>query len=85
MDGTRSTGPRAFVFLLLLIVFATAHTAFAQGQNGVLTGTVADGDGVVPGATVTATDPTTGLVRTAVSNDRGIFRVLSLPAGTVHV
>ena len=54
---------------------------FAQGQNGILTGIVADGDGVVPGATVTATDPTTGLVRTAVSNDRGIFRVLSVPAG----
>jgi hypothetical protein len=58
-----------------------ATNAFAQGQNGILTGIVADGDGVVPGATVTATDPTTGLVRTAVSNDRGIFRVLSVPAG----
>jgi len=81
MDGTRSTGPRAFVFLLLLIVFAAPNTAFAQGQNGILTGIVADGDGVVPGATVTATDPATGLVRTAVSNDRGIFRVLSVPAG----
>ena len=81
MDGTRSTHPRAFVPLLILIVLAAAGSAFAQGQNGILTGIVADGDGVVPGATVTATDPTTGLVRTAVSNDRGIFRVLSVPAG----
>ena len=81
MDGTRSTGPRAFVPLLMLIVLAAAGSAFAQGQNGILTGIVADGDGVVPGATVTATDPTTGLIRTAVSNDRGTFRVLSVPAG----
>ena len=67
--------------LLMLIVLAGADSAFAQGQNGILTGIVADGDGVVPGATVTATDPTTGLVRSAVSNDQGIFRVLSVPAG----
>ena len=65
----------------MLIGLTCATNAFAQGQNGILTGIVADGDGVVPGATVTATDPTTGLVRTAVSNDRGIFRVLSVPAG----
>ena len=58
-----------------------ATNVFAQGQGSILTGIVADGDGVVPGATVTATDPTTGLVRTAVSDDRGVFRVLSVPAG----
>ena len=81
MDGTRSTGPRAFVSLLMLIVLAAAGSAFAQGQNGILTGIVADGDGVVPGATVTATDPATGLVRTASSNEQGVFRLLSLPPG----
>ena len=53
----------------------------AQGQSGIITGTVSDSDGVIPGATVTATDPTTGLVRSAVSNDQGIFRILSLPPG----
>src|SRR5688572_27223977 len=87
MDRTDVIGARLFPCLcfLVLIALACAPPAFAQGQNGILTGIVADGDGVVPGATVTATDPTTGLVRTAVSNDRGIFRVLSVPAGRYAV
>jgi Carboxypeptidase regulatory-like domain len=81
MDRSQSIGARVFPCLLVLIALTCATNVFAQGQNGILTGIVADGDGVVPGATVTATDPTTGLVRTAVSNERGIFRVLSVPAG----
>src|SRR5687768_2727199 len=85
MNRTQIIGPRAFVTLLVVIALTASGSAFAQGQNGILTGIVADGDGVVPGATVTATDPATGLVRTAVSNDRGIFRVLSVPAGRYTV
>src|SRR5688500_10259851 len=81
MDGRRRTDSWAFVSLLVVIALMFAGSAFAQGQNGILTGIVADGDGIVPGATITATDATTGFVRTALSNDRGIFRVLSVPAG----
>jgi hypothetical protein len=64
------------------VCLAGAATAFAQGQgNGILTGTVADNAGVVPGATVTATDAATGLVRSSPSNEQGVFRLLSLPPG----
>jgi hypothetical protein len=43
--------------------------------------TIADNDGVIPGAAVIATDPATGLVRSATSNEQGVFGVLSLPPG----
>src|SRR5262245_28542770 len=81
MNRSQRIGACVFPCLLVLIALACATNVFEQGQNGILTGIVADGDGVVPGATVTATDPTTGLIRTATSDDRGIFRVLSVPAG----
>src|SRR4026208_2168561 len=64
------------------ISLACASPALAQGQgNAVTTGTVQDSDGVVPGATVTATDSATSISRTAVSNEQGIFRLLSGPPG----
>src|SRR4030095_15094443 len=64
------------------LVLAGAIPALAQGQgNAVLTGTVLDPDGVVPGATVTATDPATSITRSAVSNEQGTFRLLALPPG----
>jgi len=70
------------VCLFALVFLASTTTASAQGQgNGILTGTVADNAGVVPGATITATDSATGLVRSSPSNDQGVFRLLSLPPG----
>src|SRR4029453_16531351 len=64
------------------LVLAGALPAFAQGQgSAVLTGTVLDPDGIVPGATVTATDAATSVTRSAVSNDQGTFRLLALPPG----
>ena len=71
-----------------LLVLAGAVPALAQGQgNAVLTGTVLDPDGVVPGATVTATDPATSISRSATSNEQGTFRLLALPPGryTINV
>jgi hypothetical protein len=81
MYGRVSIGSRLYICVLALFVLAGAANAFAQGQSGIITGTVTDSDGVIPGATVTATDPTTGLVRSAISNEQGIFRILSLPPG----
>jgi hypothetical protein len=46
-----------------------------------LSGTVGDNVGVVPGATVTATNAASGTVRTATTNEQGIFRLVSLPPG----
>ena len=84
MDGTRSFVLSVFI-CVLMICLAGAPSAFAQGQNAILTGTVTDNAGIVPGATVVATDPTTGLTRSAESNEQGVFRVLSLPAGRYSV
>jgi Carboxypeptidase regulatory-like domain len=81
MSGRVSIGSRLYICVLALLVLAGAANAFAQGQNGIITGTVTDNDGVIPGATVTATDPATGLERSAISNEQGIFRILSLPPG----
>jgi len=80
MDGIRGLVLSTFVCILTIIV-AGAPRAFAQGQNAILTGTIADNDGVIPGAMVIVTDPATGLTRSAESNEQGVFRVLSLPAG----
>ena len=70
----------AWLLLGVLYVLAGADRALAQA-TGVLTGTVTDGDGVIPGATVTAVDTATSITRTAVSNEQGVFRLLSMPAG----
>jgi hypothetical protein len=72
---------RFFACVLVAIALWAATDAFAQGQNGILTGVVTDSDGVIPGATVTATNAATGLVSSGVSNEQGVFRILSLPPG----
>jgi hypothetical protein len=59
--------------------------AFAQTGTSTLTGTVADNVGIVPGATVTATQAQTSVVRTAVTNDQGVFRIPALPPGRYTV
>src|SRR5262245_6113167 len=80
MDGRWARKVRLVAWVAVLMLLASASTAFAQGQgNAAVTGTIGDSTGVVPGATVTATDASTGLVRTAVSDDRGVFRLVSLP------
>jgi hypothetical protein len=83
MSGGQGIGARV-ARCALAIFLAGAASAFAQG-NGVINGTIVDKDGVVPGATVTATDSATGVVRTAVSDDRGVFRVLSVPPGRYNI
>jgi hypothetical protein len=84
MRIVRCRWARPFVVVLFCLAGAALPSAQSQG-NAILQGTVADNAGVVPGATVTATDPTTGLVRTASSNDQGIFRLLSLPPGRYNL
>jgi len=64
MDGIRGLVLSTFV-CILTIILAGAPRAFAQGQNAILTGTIADNDGVIPGAMVIVTDPATGLTRSA--------------------
>jgi hypothetical protein len=60
--------------------------AYAQSSGGNLVGNVQDKSGAaLPGATVTATQKETGLVRNTVAESDGSFRLPSLPIGTYTV
>ena len=59
-----------------------ATTAWAQLATAELNGRVTDSSGaVLPGATVTATQTATGLVRTAVTDESGSYLISNLPTG----
>jgi hypothetical protein len=74
------------VFPVFLLLLAGPVPALAQ-QTGsaVLTGTIVDNVGVVPGATVTATQVDTNVPRSATSNEQGVFRIPTLPPGRYTV
>jgi hypothetical protein len=73
------------IAVVIWVCFAGAG-AFAQQQTGTLTGTaVDDSGGVLPGATASATELATTVVRTAVANEQGVFRMAALPPGRYTV
>ncbi|HEX4945762.1 MAG TPA: TonB-dependent receptor [Blastocatellia bacterium] len=78
------------VFRQMTILFALlllgASVAFAQQNSGSLSGTVTDTTaGVVPAATVTATNTDTGLRTETVSTGAGVYVFASLPVGIYEV
>src|SRR5256885_703862 len=82
----RSTGMRARHLVLLLAIALFSSPMFAQERFGGLTGTVTDPQKLaVPGATVTATNNTTGATRTAVTGTDGSYRISELPPGRYTV
>jgi hypothetical protein len=81
----RKLSSLAFLLGLLLATFLAAP-AHALRQLGVIQGTITDQTGaVVPGVTVTATNKSTGEVRTTTSNEVGIYRLPSLDPGSYDV
>ena len=76
----------ALVVLSLASVFIFVSTSSAQQTLGTLNGTVTDPSGAsVPGATVTATNPSINLVRTTTTQDNGFYQMFNLPIGTYKV
>src|SRR5271167_1295786 len=75
-------GPLRF-FLLCFLFLATLSSLSARAQvSASLSGRVTDQTGAaVSRATVTATDLDTGIVRTAITNQSGMYQLLSLPIG----
>src|SRR4051812_175631 len=72
---------RKIAFLIVLFGLC-ALPAFAQRTTGAIRGTVTDTSGaVVPGATVTATSQGTGLTRSTVTNQEGVYAFEELPVG----
>jgi hypothetical protein len=75
-----------FMAVLALLMLPTAQSSFAQQTTGTIAGRVVDPQGMaVPGANVTATSTTTGLVRTDVTDSGGLYRLSALPVGTYDV
>jgi hypothetical protein len=78
----------AKVFCLLIALGFAASPAFAQARSSSadITGVVRDpGRSVVRGATVKATNIATGLMRSAVSDANGAYRIPLLPPGLYEV
>lgn len=76
------------ILLPVIVLCICVSAAFAQSQSTAadLIGTVVDpGEAVVAGATVTARNPATGLVRTVTANDSGEYQFVALPPGEYEV
>src|SRR5688572_27091985 len=72
--------------LAMLAVMLSAENVHAQVEQGGITGRVVDeAGGVVPGATVTATQTNTGIVRETVTNGSGVYAVPYLTVGIYDV
>ena len=75
---------RAWALLGALMLFAATGvpTSAQQSATGTLTGIVVDATGgVMPGVTASATELATGVARTSVTNEAGLFRIPALPPG----
>jgi hypothetical protein len=71
---------------VLSLAFTTPAFAQSQGANGAIEGTVTDSSGgVLPGVTVTVSNLETGLERSTVTNEKGLYRALILPLGAYRV
>jgi len=78
----RICGIAAFALILCL----SCAPLLAQVTSGTISGTVKDATGaVVPGASVTISNPANGLVRTVMSSDSGEFVAPSLLPGTYNI
>jgi hypothetical protein len=76
----------AFAGAVFVSILLTAASALAQGATATVRGTIQDPTGgVLPGATVTATNTGTKAVHTTVSDDRGQYLLAGLFPGTYDI
>ena len=76
--------PRFVHRAALALLLALGSSAFAQ--NAQVTGVVKDETGgMMPGVTITSKNKESGLIRTAVSDDAGSYRLGALPPGLYSV
>ena len=73
--------------LLLVVCLGVALPLWSQStSSGTVAGTVADpSNAVVPGATVTLTDSSTNLARTAATNKDGRYIFVDVPPGVYNI
>ena len=83
MSGAKSV---SHLFLLFALCLPAYIPTLAQTAAATLSGTVTDErDALVPGATVTATNPATGLRRQVTTGDDGTFTIPLLPPATYTI
>jgi hypothetical protein len=71
---------------VLLLALTAPAVAQSQAANGAIEGTVTDtSGGVLPGVTVIVSNLDTGLERSMVTNEKGLYRALLLPLGNYRV
>ena len=68
-----------------LMVLLGTGLAFAQASSTINGRVLDQGDAVLPGVTVTVTNQATGVVRTAVTNEEGVYFMPALDAGLYNV
>src|SRR4051812_17659770 len=72
--------------LMLLLAALFCGTAAAQETTGTITGTTTDQSGaVLPGVSVTLKNTDTGIVRTVVTNEAGLYTASLLPIGQYEI
>jgi outer membrane receptor protein involved in Fe transport len=86
MSMSSTARPTVHRLATLLTVLTLPLAAAAQQQLGAIQGTITDQSrAVVPGVTVSVTNLATGLERSTVSNDAGVYRLPSLDPGQYDV
>src|SRR5687768_11972948 len=79
-------GPMRAPRLATLIVAACVATPLFAAETATVVGRITDGSGaVVPAAAVTARNVHTGLVRSAIADSDGSYRIPVLPPGVYEV
>src|ERR1700727_2768899 len=73
-------------FAICFIFNSPGLWAQTAGSAGTIYGTVTDTTGaIVPGATVTISNPVSGLTRTATSDEQGRYQFTNLPFNPYHL
>ena len=77
---------RILSVLLLIVSWYSLSTVARAQDTGLISGTVTDQSGaVIPNASITVTNKTTGAVRTITANNEGLYSAPSLVAGDYEV
>jgi len=71
--------------LAALVVLAGTGLAYAQASSTINGRVLDQGEAVLPGVTVTVTNQATGVVRTTVTNEEGVYFMPGLDPGTYNV
>src|SRR5580698_1229496 len=83
------TSIRRGIFAIFAIIFSFSISglwAQSAGSAGTIYGTITDSTGaIVPGATVTITNPVSGYSRSATSDHEGHYQFTNLPFNPYHL